>query len=309
MTALVAFKETLSAKLARQFNRGKRDDLQWQAEKQYALAIIQKNSYLQKATPESFGMAMLDVAWSGLSLNPVTAHGYLIPYRDTERNVVEITFKPSYRGLEHLVYRAGTVKSIQTVLVHRGDVFRVETRNNRRVVTHEELGRSTDVTHAYCIVHYANGGEYVEVMTAEQLAAVERAAKSRPGGGAVWNGPWKGEMQRKAVLRRALKHAPLDTGGAIEHAIAVADKLDPVSFEHAPVEREAVEELIGDEQANRAHAFLAERDVKDPDHWLMMLAQAMGFERFENLPTSHFDEAMKRLEARYNAWAAKREQS
>lgn len=302
---LTKFEGQLDRKLASRFNSGKHGELKWAAEKQYALAAIAKNEALQRCSPASFAMSMLDCAWSGLSLSPVTSQAYLIPYKGT------MTFKPSYRGLEHLVYRAGTIKSIQTVLVRKGDQFQVQTQNNRRVISHvERAPSSADVTHAYCILHYANGGEYVEVMDAAQLAAVQRQAESSPGGGAVWKGPWKGEMQRKAVLRRALKHAPLDGAGQMAHAIAVADKYDPIEFDRTPVEREAVEELITDEQALKAHAYLTDRGLsaEDASKWLTKLAEAMGFEDFGKLPEKHYEEAMGRLTARFDAWRARHDQ-
>ena len=296
---LAIYQGVLDKSLASKFSRGRRGDLNWAAEKQYALAAIAKNEALQRCTPESFAMTMLDVAWSGLSLNPVTSHGYLIPYDGI------MTFKPSYRGLEHLVHRAGTIKSIQTVLVRKEDKFRVETKDNRRIVTHvEQSSSNSKVTHAYCILHYANGGEYVEVMDIIELEKVKAAAMARPRGGMVWKGPWEGEMQRKAVLRRALKHAPLDGAGHIQHAIEVHDKFDPVDFAKQPVEREPVEELISREQSLKAHAFLTDRSLsgKIADEWLTKLAEAMGFESFDKLPVKHYDEAMKRLDARYVVW-------
>jgi len=304
--AIAQYENKLDRRLAGKFNAGKHGDLQWAAEKQYALAQIYKNDALQRCTPESFAMSMLDCAWTGLSLNPVTSQAYLIPYKNT------MTFKPSYRGLEHLVYRAGTIRSIQTVLVRKGDTFKVETKNNRRVITHIEKGDTRqEVTHAYCILHYANGGEYVEVMDIHQLNAVQAQAEKSPGGGMVWRSAWKGEMQRKAVLRRALKHAPLDGAGQMAHAIEVADKYDPIEFDRAPVEREATEVLISEDQHLSAHAWLTDRELpaETASVWLTKLAEAMGFAAFDEMPAKHYDEAMARLKTRFEAWRAKHEQS
>lgn len=299
--ALVQFDQALNRSLASRFGRSKHEDLHWAAEKQYALALIASNEKLQKCTTESTQMALLDVAFTGLSLNPVMAHAYLIPYWNEGLKINEMTFRPSYRGLEHLVHRAGTIKSIQTVLVRSADKFRVETKDNRRIVTHVENSNSKHkVTAAYCILHYSNGGEYVEVMDIDDLEAVKAQAKKK-GGGAVWDGPWYGEMCRKAVLRRALKHAPLDNGGHMAHALAVHDKYHPVDFDNKPVDREQVEELISKEQQLAAHAFLTERDIAgaEADVWLQRLADAMGFESFDRIPVKHYEEAMGRLKARY----------
>lgn len=301
---LVRFTEKLDKSLISRFNGGRHDpSMKWAAEKAYALAAIEKNEALQNCSPASFQMAMLDVAWSGLSLSPVTAHGYLIPYKGT------MTFRPSYRGLEHLCYRAGTIKSIQSNVVRQGDKFEVETRDNRRIITHVERGDSNrKISHAYAILHFTNGGEYVEVMDRPQLDAVEAQAKASKGGGAVWNGPWYSEMCRKAVLRRGLKHAPLDNGGNLAHAIAVNDKLDPIDFDRGtPVEREAVEELATKEQILKLHAYLTDNGIteKEADYWLNMLSDALGIDHIDNLPAKHVEEAERRLKARFAEWQKK----
>lgn len=127
------YEAALTKQLARQWSRHRAEDsLQWAAEKQYALNILRKNDYHRTCTPESFAAAMLDVAFTGLSLSPTLGLAYLIPYKG------ELTFKPSYKGFEQLVYKAGTVKSIQAVLVRHGDSFQVQTIGNRRVIHHVE---------------------------------------------------------------------------------------------------------------------------------------------------------------------------
>lgn len=294
---LVTFEETLSKQIARKWSKHKAEpDLEWAAEKQYALQILRKNDYLRTCTPESFQAAMLDVAFTGLSLSPTLGLAYLIPYKG------EIQFKPSYKGLQQLVYKAGTVLSAQAVLVHAGDSFQVQTINNRRVIHHvEHAAPGAEVIAAYAILRYANGGEHVEVMNRLELNAVEAQAKSVPKGGAVWNGPWKGEMQKKAVLRRALKHAPLDDGGRMERALAVSDKYDPMPFDAAPEpEPQAETLLVSDQQCLEMHAALTEGGLTSAqaDGWLVKMAEAMGYRQFSDLPADRFEEAATRLQAR-----------
>lgn len=297
--SLVPFESTLTKQLARQWSKHKSEkDLQWAAEKQYALNILRKNDYLRTCTPESFAAAMLDVAFTGLSLSPTLGLAYLIPYKG------ELQFKPSYKGLQQLVYKAGTVLSAQAVLVREGDSFQVATMNNRRVIHHVEHAKPGAKTiAAYAIIKYANGGEHIEVMNGLELAAVERQAKASKGGGAVWDSPWRGEMEKKAVLRRALKHVPLDDGGRMERALQVADKYDPIEFDAAPpAEPEKAEVLlVSDEQVRKAHAMLVEGGIEKPgqaDAWLTKMAEAMGYKEFIDLPADRFDEATTRLKAR-----------
>lgn len=294
---LTVYENSLTKQLARQWSKHKSEkELQWAAEKQYALNILRKNDYLRTCAPESFAAAMLDVAFTGLSLSPTLGLAYLIPYKG------ELQFKPSYKGLQQLVYKAGTVISAQAVLVREGDSFQVQTINNRRVIHHVEHAKPGAKTiAAYAILKYSNGGEHVEVMLASELAAVERQAKAVPKGGAVWDSPWRGEMEKKAVLRRALKHAPLDDGGRMERALQVADKYDAIDFEPAPPEKEEPQALlISDEQQLEAHALLTEGGLtsQQADGWLAKMAEAMGCKTFSDLPADRFTEAKDRLAAR-----------
>jgi len=300
VSRLNQFEDVLSTSLARTFAKQRRGDLVWKAERAYALEILRKNNYLQTCDPSSLGMAMLDLAWSGLSLNPTLGLAYLIPYEGM------LTLKPSYRGLEQLVYRAGTMRTIQSVLVHEGDFFRVETVNNRRVITHSEKHKpGAEVTAAYCILHYANSDvPYIEVMYRDQLDDVEQIARDQGAngkGGKVWRTVFKGEMQRKTVLRRALKHAPLDDGGHIAHAQAVANKFEPVDFDKAPPARtEPVEQLISKDQVVATHRMLTDAGMQSgtADRWMQLLAEAMGYEDFAKVPESRYQEARNRLNER-----------
>jgi phage RecT family recombinase len=303
---LTIYESTLSKQLARQWSKHKAEpDLQWAAEKQYALNILRKSEVLQKSSPESFAMAMLDVAFTGLSLSPTLGLAYLIPYWNKQTSTFEVQFKPSYKGMQQLVYKAGTVVSAQAVLVRAKDSFQVQTINNRRVIHHvEHSSDRDDVIAAYVILKYANGGEHVEVMNRSELNAVEAQAKSQKGGGAVWNGPWKGEMQKKAVLRRALKHAPLDSGGRMERALEVADKYDPMAFDPIPEPKKetAPTVLVSDDQALEVHATLTDRGLTadQADTWLHKIAEAMGYGCFADLPADRFEEAKTRLIDRLN---------
>lgn len=294
------FDEVLGTSLARTFARSRRGDLVWKAERAYALEILRKNDYMRnKCDPHSLSMAMLDAAWSGLSLNPTLGMAYLIPYEEM------ITFKPSYRGLEQLVYRAGTVTMIQTALVKQGDYFRLQTINNRRVIEHtEKHGAKAEVIAAYCIVHYASTPiPYVETMTREELDVVEQIALDQGNngkGGKVWRTALRGEMQRKTVLRRALKHAPLDAGGHIEHAQAVANKFDGVDFDKMPESRDDVEALVSRDQVNSAHKMLTDAGMPSAsaDRWLQLVADSFHAEDFAKLPEKHYSAALAKMRER-----------
>lgn len=253
--------------------------IKFAAQRSFAMQLLQSNNKLRRCTPVSIQNAMLDVAYTGLSLSPTLRQLYLIPYGD--KAVLTI----GYLGLEQMAYRTGVVVDIQAVLVNENDpVFRVVTENGRRTIYHEEARKDRgDVTHAYCIAHFRNGGMHVEVMDAEQLEAVEKAATQRnKEGGAVWRSKFRGEMQKKAVIRRAWKHWPQDPDGRLEAAQKVIDTLEPVTFEGESVR------LISDRQVNTLTDLCAEHDLSTDT-----LCRAFGVASLSLIPLAKYDEAVK----------------
>jgi len=297
-TLPIAFNEALQdKKLASRFTAGRyTKDIKWAAEKKFAETAIQKNPEIAKCTPESLSACMLDCAYSGLSLSPTLAHAYLVPYGNT------CTFAPGYRGLLHLAYKAGTVKSVQVNVVREHDMmFEVWTDENGRHIKHHEnaRGNAGNVTHAYCIANLTAGGPpMIEVMNATQLAAVEAQAK-RKGGGAVWNGPWRDEMCKKAVLRRASKTWPKDSGGTLEHMMGVADRFGGVDFDDVPADSEPPEQelCMSLDHQTELQDTLLEYGIK-PDVapvWLTRYAKAKGYSSFSNMPARLFEETKQSL--------------
>lgn len=292
-------------RLVSQFNGNRFDrELKWAAEKQYALRIIEGNEALQNADPESLKMALLDVAFSGLSLSPTKHHAYLIPYKS------QVQFSPGYRGLLHMVHKADTIRSVQPGLVHQNDKFRVFVRDNRKQIEHEEAIKNRGpLTHVYVIAEFTNGGQHVEVMNQADIDECKKAAASRNAkGGAVWRSAFESQMWIKSCIRRAWKYWPHDSAGALEHAMETVNKAEPVDFDAAPDPHEATEAeiCISDEQVLLLEAFLTDRDVPKAGTWLVHLAKALGLQSIQQLPARRYHEAMGRLSDRYDRWAETR---
>jgi phage RecT family recombinase len=263
-------------KLVAQFSKGRYDDnMQVAAERQFALQILDRNPKLQKCTPESLAMALLDASYSGLSLSPPLAHAYLIPYKD------QAQFSPGYRGLLHLAYRAGTIRSVQVNLVHENDPeFHVWTDETGRHIKHVESRAANrgQVTHAYCIAFPAQGGPpMIEV--------------------------------KKAVIRRASKYWPKDTGGAMQHMMEVSDKFDSIDFPETAEDTEAPEQelCISQDQISEIEGLLQDEGVPPTmtGQWLHRYAERLGYNQMEHVPARLYEQAKKELVERAREWAKK----
>lgn len=282
--ALIEYKEALTDRsLISRFNAGRIDKtVKYSTQRLFALQIIQGSEQLQKCTPASIHNCLLDVASTGLSLSPNQAHLYLIPYGD--KAVLSI----GYRGMEQMAYRTEVVQSVQSALVCENDpVFRVVTDGSSRSIFHEEARKGRgEVTHAYCIAQFNNGKQHVEVMDRAQLDAVEEHArkkqKSGKRGGAVWAGPFKNEMRKKAVVRRAWKHWPQDTDGRLAQAQDIMDSIEPVVFEGESVR------VISKRQVGNLTDLCSEHGL-DVD----TLCRAFGVVSVSTLPEKSYDEAVR----------------
>ncbi len=281
-----------SKSLSSRFSGGRFDkNMKWSAERQFAEQAMIKNPELQRCTPHSIQTALLDVAYSGLSLSPSLAHAYLIPYAD------QCSFHPGYRGLLHMAYKAGTIKSVQVNLVRESDpVFQVWTDETGRHIKHEEnqRGKQGQVTHAYCIAFLASGGPpLIEVMGRADLNACEAAAsKKNPKGGMVWR-MWPDEMRKKTVLRRGSKFWPKDDGGILQRMMETVDKHDPLDFpENLDADAPEQELCITLDQLTALTDLLTDRGVAPTvaPIWLKRYAQSKGYDSMDHMPARLYDD-------------------
>lgn len=286
--------------------------LKFPVERRYVEAILAKTARDDKAknkpwifgecTVESLQVAMLDAAAAGLSLSPALAHAYLIPYRPI------VQFTPGYRGLIALALKGKTVIGVQANLVHKLDpVFKVWTDETGRHLQHEEnRGERGEVTHAYCLARFANGGHHVEVLTKAEIEAIAAAAFKRPGGGMVWKSDFRLEMEKKSAVRRSAKWWPVDPEGHLAHMLAVADKFDPLDFDRAE-SAAGGDLLISEEQKLALHAAITDHgiDGERASDWLHKKAQALGYAAIEHLPAARFDEVSASLKERAKAFIAR----
>jgi recombination protein RecT len=175
---------------------------------------------LLDCTMESFAGAVLQVAQLGLEPG-VLGQAYLIPFRNPKRGTVEAQLICGYKGLLALARRSGQIVSIDPVVVHAKDTYRVK-RGTAPAIVHEPYrpkGEEDDAGPAvayYAIAFLRGGGVQFESMWRREVES-HRQRYSR----ASDDGPWAtnfDEMALKTVLRRLCKWLPL----TIEAQTAVA---------------------------------------------------------------------------------------
>jgi recombination protein RecT len=99
----------------------------WNQEIEYAMQILGNNSLLQTADKDSIRNAIVNVATTGTTLNPVMKLAYLVPRKIGGKMMCCLDF--SYMGLTGIAIDSGSVKHIDAFLVYDFDKFEAEIMN------------------------------------------------------------------------------------------------------------------------------------------------------------------------------------
>lgn len=182
-----------------------------------AILAAQKKKELLMGDPLSFAHALITAGRLDLDASGVLGQGWLIYDKK------QVNFLPSWQGLRDVVLRGGSVLDIETRIVYAKDEFEVEYGLHPKLV-HRASGEVGEIKAAYMIAHLAGGRDKFEVLWAPEIAAIQNCSQMKA------TGPWKffrGEMVRKAVLRRGLKQLSLDPGvqKQLSQALAKEDEL------------------------------------------------------------------------------------
>ena len=142
-------------------------------EVEFAVQAMNANSFLvscAKSNPQDLVTAIENIALCGLSLNPVTKQGYLVPFKG------KIIFMPSYIGMRDLLVRSGLCINIGAQIVYKDDEFDVEYGTNAHI-THKpnpwsKNRKKEDILGCYYIAKLPNGDLSFDTMTFDEICAM-----------------------------------------------------------------------------------------------------------------------------------------
>lgn len=171
-----------------------------------ALTALRTTPKLGQCTPESFLGCIVQAAQLGLEVNTPLGHGYLLPFEDRKRGVVQCQLIVGYQGFMDLARRSGLVKAIYAFPVYERDEFSwrlgLDPSIEHKPSTLEDRGK---LTYVYAVAKL-EGGE--PIFTVLSRSEIERyRARSR----ASSNGPWVTDfeaMALKTAIRRLFRWLP-----------------------------------------------------------------------------------------------------
>lgn len=200
-------------------------------ETSFALQAVNANNYLASATPQSVAKCVLNVAFTGLSLNPVLKYAYLTPRRTG--SAIEAILMPSYIGLCKLITDTGAVRNIYAHLVHQEDEFDV-LYGTSESIQHKPKFKG-EVSHVYAVAVLPDGGTQFEVMTVDDVNEIRersdsyKAFKAGKAKSCIWESDY-GEMAKKTVIKRLTKYLPkTETWAKVSEAIEMDNQDFPAT--------------------------------------------------------------------------------
>lgn len=263
------------------------DGLIFDNEKIFALQALTKTDFAMQVAnknPLSVRLAMLNLAATGLTLNPAYHYAYLLP-RDGA-----IVLEISYRGILKIAIDAGAILWGRAEVVYERDSFTY--RGPAREPEHTANPFATDrgeIVGAYCIVKTPSGDVLTEVIARDELEKIRAKSdlfarkKSGP-----WV-EWFSEMCRKAVVKRAAKTWP-----SSDRMSRVLDAIEMANASEGGYTLDAQPTLtVTDQQA--AHlSDLIEAAGVDAGEFLSLF----NVERVDALPRFRLNEAISLLRSR-----------
>lgn len=186
----------------------------------FAMQALMKNDFSMRTAnenPRSVHLAMINVASTGLTLNPANAYAYLVP-RDGQ-----IVLDISYKGLIKIATDSGSILWARAEVVWSDDTFAYH--GPAAMPEHVSDAFKVDRGHivgVYCIAKTKDGDILTETMPIAELEKIRDKSSAYVKKKA---GPWVEwfeQMAKKAVIKRASKTWPY-TDDRLAQAIEVAN--------------------------------------------------------------------------------------
>lgn len=189
----------------KQFEVSNEYKMNFNREAGFAIQILMNNQALMRCDPESIKHSVVNVALTGLTLNPALKYAYLIPRKG--KCVLDI----SYMGMIKILTDAGAVKNIDAGVIYSGDKFDYRKGTDPFFKHQPSLKDRGEKIAAYAIAFLRDGGFQFEVISkdeVEKIRSTSESYKNEQGRNfSPWE-TWEDEMWKKSALKRLFKLLP-----------------------------------------------------------------------------------------------------
>ena len=202
-------KETNIKKLVfsaeKQFIASNEYEMNFVREMGFAVQILMNNDFLANTEHDSIRNSVVNVALTGLTLNPALKYAYLVPRGG--KCVLDI----SYIGMIKLLTDAGAVKNIDAGVIYSNDKYDFRKGTDSYFKHTPTLDNRGEMIGAYAIAYFRDGGSQFEILGREDIEKVRNVSESWKNEKVRKYSPWETwepEMWKKTVLKRLFKLLP-----------------------------------------------------------------------------------------------------
>jgi recombination protein RecT len=241
------------------------------------ITLFQQNPALQKCSAISIIAAVMTASSLGLDLTPQLGQCYIIPYQNNKKTgpgprdwdkVWEAQFQIGYRGTIALAQRSGNVACLRADVVREKDHFKYSKGLHPTLEHEESLDEDRgNITHAYAIANFVNGGYCFEVWPVNKVIAHakkfsknyykdEYSGNKKTGNkventNSVWHKDFE-SMAKKTLIMAIWKYLPVSTEIMLagEQDGAVRTDLSDVKEEKDIIQLPIQSDYEGDEEAS-----------------------------------------------------------
>ena len=171
-----------------------------------AVTSMMRNPQLMQTTKESFFRCLLDL--SAMGLEPDGRQAHLIPRRNKHTGLVDCTLVVDYKGIKELLYRNQDIIDEHSDVVGDMDIFEYEFGSNKHLFHKPNVHNRGRIFAAYSHIKLPHGGEAFDVMSIEEITAIQRRSAAGDSDKSPWKTDWS-EMAKKTVFKRLAKGLPL----------------------------------------------------------------------------------------------------
>jgi len=219
----------------------KENILDFAKESGFAMQILKSNDYLSKLNPDSIRDSIIQIALTGLTLNPALKFAYLIPRGG------KCTLDISYMGMIKILTDAGTVKNIDAAVVYEGDEFEF-IRGTSPNLHHKQNFKSPAKLGAYAVAYFRDGGSQAEFLPKYEIEKISKTSESLKNEKTAKFSPWtnwEDEMWKKTALKRLFKLLPKTNMS--ESLISALNNENKIEVDDLPTEqKQSNDELFSD---------------------------------------------------------------
>ncbi|MFA5379309.1 MAG: recombinase RecT [Dehalococcoidia bacterium] len=175
------------------------DEPTYNREVAFAIQAIRANETLQKCDPQTIKNAVVNIALTGATLNPVLQQAALVPRKG------KCCLDIMYRGLVHIAVDSDSVYDIDAVPVFEGEEFYYEMGLNPVLIHKPKLydEKKPEIVAVYAIAVLHHGIKKFVVLDREKIARARKSSQTAT----VWNAH-PDEMAKKTAVKLLYKLLP-----------------------------------------------------------------------------------------------------